>query len=63
MKDPLIYDWLNGNNKRRAGLFGNAGKDLFSFLLRDQSVVPQFSENRCCNPQVYIRCHIYLQII
>ena len=23
------------NNKRRAGLFGNTGKDFFSFLLRD----------------------------
>lgn len=63
MKDPLICDWLNGNNKRCAGLFGNAGKDLFSLFLRYQSVVSQLSEDCCCHPQVNIYCHIYLQII
>ena len=58
MKNPLICDWLNGNNKRCAGLFGNAGKNLFCFLLRDQPVVPQLSEDRRRYPQVYIYCHI-----
>ena len=46
------------NNKRRAGLFGNTGKDFFSFLLRDQSVVSQLSEDRRCYSQVYVCCHI-----
>ena len=58
MRDPLICDWLNGNNKRRAGLFGNAGKDLFGLLLSYQPVIPKFSEDRCCYPQVYVGCHI-----
>ena len=43
MKDPLIYDWLNGNNKRCTGLFCNVGKDLFGFFLRNEAVVSQLS--------------------
>ena len=48
----------DGNNKRRTSLFCNASKNLFCFLLRDQSVVSQLSEDRRRYPQVYVCCHI-----
>ena len=63
MKDPLICDRLNGNNKCSAGLFCNAGKDLFCFFLRNEAVVSQLSEDRRRYPQVYVCCHWISQFL